>query len=110
MNICEKLARNLKELSTNNETKKENQKGRCTCLNFWIYGEISKLYTNEDKNLTGITEIDNLIDANIKINNDFFKDDFDVNYKDIAPQTAPVQVQQFQFLEIHKRVLVLKNH
>ncbi|KMZ89800.1 hypothetical protein PVMG_06295 [Plasmodium vivax Mauritania I] len=87
-NICEKLARNLKVLSTNNETKKESYRDRCTYLNFWIYGEISKLHTNEDKKLTDITNVANLIDANIKINNDLIKDDFKKNNDKLKQQTT----------------------
>ncbi|SCA60104.1 Plasmodium vivax Vir protein, putative [Plasmodium vivax] len=58
-----------------------SHRDRCTYLNFWMYREISKLYTSEDKKLTDITDVANLIDANIKINKDLIKDDFDVNYK-----------------------------
>ncbi|CAI7722540.1 PIR protein [Plasmodium vivax] len=87
-NICEKLARNLKVLSTNNETKKESYRDRCTYLNFWIYDEISKLYKNEDKNLTDITDVAKLIDANININMDLIKDDFKKNNDKLKQQTT----------------------
>ncbi|KMZ88784.1 hypothetical protein PVBG_05696, partial [Plasmodium vivax Brazil I] len=86
--ICEKTARNLKVLSTNNETKKESYRDRCTYLNFWIYEEISKLDKNEDKNLTDITDVAKLIDANIKINMDLIKDDFKTNNYKLKEQTT----------------------
>ncbi|KMZ96140.1 hypothetical protein PVNG_06519, partial [Plasmodium vivax North Korean] len=87
--ICKKMVRNIKTLSNNSEMKGLSHRDRCTYLNFWIYGEISKLQTNKDKNITDIPEIANFIDANIKINKDFIKDDIDENYEDIVPQTAP---------------------
>ncbi|KMZ81703.1 hypothetical protein PVIIG_06142 [Plasmodium vivax India VII] len=82
------MARNIKTLSNNSEMNGLGHRDRCRYLNFWIYGEISKLHTNEDKNLTDITDVANLIDANIKINNDLIKEDFDVNYKDVVPETS----------------------
>ncbi|SCA59683.1 VIR protein [Plasmodium vivax] len=71
--ICKKMARNIKTLPNNSEMNGLNHRDRCTYLNFWIYREISKLYPNEDKNLTDITDVYNLIDANIKINMDLIK-------------------------------------
>ncbi|SCO73370.1 VIR protein [Plasmodium vivax] len=71
--ICKKMVRNIKTLSNNSEMKGLSHRDRCTYLNFWIYREISKLYPNEDKNLTDITDVYNLIDANIKINMDLIK-------------------------------------
>ncbi|GAB69427.1 CYIR protein, partial [Plasmodium cynomolgi strain B] len=58
-----------------------SHRDRCTYLNFWIYGEVSKLYTYNDKNLTHITDIANLIRANIKINMHLINYDFNTNYK-----------------------------
>ncbi|KMZ88717.1 hypothetical protein PVBG_05573, partial [Plasmodium vivax Brazil I] len=87
--ICEKMENNIKTLSNNSEMNSLSHRDRCTYLNFWIYGEISKLYTKVDKKLTDITDVANLIDANIKINKDLIKNDFDVNYKAIVPKTPP---------------------
>ncbi|KMZ96389.1 hypothetical protein PVNG_06426 [Plasmodium vivax North Korean] len=87
--ICKKMENNIKTLPNNSEMNGLSHRDRCTYLNFWIYGEISKLHTNEDKNLTDITDVANLIDANIKINKDLIKDDFDVNYNAIVPKTVP---------------------
>ncbi|KMZ86055.1 hypothetical protein PVBG_05454 [Plasmodium vivax Brazil I] len=87
--ICKKMVKNIKTLHTNSEMNGLSHRDRCTYLNFWIYREISKLYTNEHKKLTDITDVANLIDANIKINKDLIKDDFDVNYNDIVLETAP---------------------
>ncbi|SCA59856.1 VIR protein [Plasmodium vivax] len=86
--ICKNMENNIKTLSNNSEMNGLGHRDRCRYLNFWIYGEISKLHTNEDKNLTDITDVANLIDANIKINNDLIKEDFDVNYKDVVPETS----------------------
>ncbi|CAG9478552.1 unnamed protein product [Plasmodium vivax] len=72
--ICKKMVRNIKTLSNNSEMKGLSHRDRCTYLNFWIYGEISKLQTNKDRNLTDITDVFNLIDANIKINMDLIND------------------------------------
>ncbi|CAI7719455.1 PIR protein [Plasmodium vivax] len=88
-NICKKMAKNIKTLGNISEMNDLSHRDRCRYLNFWIYGEISKLHTNEDKKLTDITNVANLIDANIKINNDLIKGDFDVNYKAIVRETAP---------------------
>ncbi|CAG9472699.1 unnamed protein product [Plasmodium vivax] len=71
--ICKKMAKNIKTLRNNPEMSDLSHRDRCTYLNFWIYREISKLYPNEDKNLTDITDVYNLIDANIKINMDLIK-------------------------------------
>ncbi|VUZ96177.1 PIR protein [Plasmodium vivax] len=87
--ICKKMAKNIKTLRSNSEMSDLSHRDRCTYLNFWMYREISKLYTSEDKKLTDITDVANLIDANIKINKDLIKDDFDVNYKAIVRETAP---------------------
>ncbi|KMZ88884.1 hypothetical protein PVBG_06325, partial [Plasmodium vivax Brazil I] len=87
--ICKKMENNIKKLPNNSKMNDLSHRDRCTYLNFWIYEEISKLRKNEDTKLTDITAVANLIDINIKINKDLIKDDFDVNYKAIVPETAP---------------------
>ncbi|KMZ93247.1 hypothetical protein PVMG_06147 [Plasmodium vivax Mauritania I] len=92
-NICEKLARNLEKLSTNNEAKNENNKERCTRLNFWLYDAISKKRNNIDQNLSNITEFANILHANIKINNDLIKKDFIQNSESLFPKKTITQKQ-----------------
>ncbi|GAB69512.1 CYIR protein [Plasmodium cynomolgi strain B] len=77
--ICKNMERNIRTLPDNSQMNGLSHRDRCTYLNFWIYDEISKLYTNRDGNLTNITEVANLIDANIKINMDLIKDNFNTN-------------------------------
>ncbi|VUZ99983.1 PIR protein, partial [Plasmodium vivax] len=74
--ICKKMANNIESLRNNSKMNVLSYRDRCTYLNFWIYEKISKLYTNEDENLTDISDVAKLIDANIKINMDLIKDDF----------------------------------
>ncbi|SCA60540.1 VIR protein [Plasmodium vivax] len=92
-NICKKLARNLEKLSTNNEAKNENNKDRCTRLNFWLYDAISKKRNNIDQNLSNITEFANILHANIKINNDLIKKDFIQNSESLFPKKTITQKQ-----------------
>ncbi|SCA59820.1 Plasmodium vivax Vir protein, putative, partial [Plasmodium vivax] len=77
--ICKKMANNIESLRNNSKMNVLSYRDRCTYLNFWIYEKISKLYTNEDENLTDISDVAKLIDANIKINMDLIKDDFNKN-------------------------------
>ncbi|KMZ96101.1 hypothetical protein PVNG_06496 [Plasmodium vivax North Korean] len=92
-NICKKLARNLKELSTNNETKNENHKDRCTRLNFWIYDAISKKHNNIDQNLSDMKEFADILHADIKINNDLIKEDLIENSKPFFTKETETQNQ-----------------
>ncbi|SCA82110.1 VIR protein [Plasmodium vivax] len=92
-NICKKLARNLKELSTNNVTKNENHKDRCTHLNFWIYDAISKKHKNIDQNLSDMTEFADILHADIKINNDLIKKYLIENSKSFSPKETETQNQ-----------------
>ncbi|KMZ94928.1 hypothetical protein PVMG_06044 [Plasmodium vivax Mauritania I] len=92
-NICKKLARNLKELSTNNVTKNENHKDRCTHLNFWIYDAVSKKHKNIDQNLSDMTEFADILHADIKINNDLIKKYLIENSKSFSPKETETQNQ-----------------
>ncbi|KMZ91969.1 hypothetical protein PVMG_06087 [Plasmodium vivax Mauritania I] len=91
--ICEKLARNLKKLSTNNETENENHKDRCTRLNFWIYGAISKIRNDIDQNLSDMKEFADILHADIKINNDLIKEDLTENSKPFFPKETETRNQ-----------------
>ncbi|KMZ82436.1 hypothetical protein PVIIG_05838 [Plasmodium vivax India VII] len=86
--ICKNMENNIKKLPNNSKMNDLSHRDRCTYLNFWIYDEISKLYKNEDKNLTDITDVAKLIDANININMDLIKDDFKKNNDKLKQQTT----------------------
>ncbi|SCO72499.1 VIR protein [Plasmodium vivax] len=80
--ICNKIVRNLKDLRTLDHVKKESLRDRCTYLNFWIYGELSKLYydnSNKDKNIFDIPQAAKLLRAGIEINNDLITEDLNKN-------------------------------
>ncbi|SCO67110.1 VIR protein [Plasmodium vivax] len=83
--ICKKIVRNLNELRTLDKVKNESLKDRCTYLNFWIYGELSKLYNNnknyKDKDIFDLPEAAKLLRAGIEINNDLITEDLNNNLK-----------------------------
>ncbi|KMZ93288.1 hypothetical protein PVMG_05576 [Plasmodium vivax Mauritania I] len=83
--ICKKIVRNLNELRTLDKVKNESLKDRCTYLNFWIYGELSKLYNNnknyKDKDIFDLPEAAKLLRAGIEINNDLIAEDLNNNLK-----------------------------
>ncbi|KMZ99852.1 hypothetical protein PVNG_04129 [Plasmodium vivax North Korean] len=81
--ICNKIVRNLNELRTLEHVKDKSLRDRCTYLNFWIYGELSKLYINKnnnhDKNIFDIPGAAELLKAGIGINNDLITEDLNKN-------------------------------
>ncbi|GAW83948.1 variable surface protein [Plasmodium gonderi] len=87
--ICEKMVRNINELSIIDKLNEENHRDRCTYLNFWIYDKIIELYENKNEYILDIPEVSNLFDANIKINNYLINEDFDKNYQHIVKQSPP---------------------
>ncbi|SBT52659.1 PIR Superfamily Protein [Plasmodium ovale wallikeri] len=64
--FCNKLSRNLKKFSSIAQAGKNKQES-CTCLNFWLYDNINKIFTEyKDIRSTGI--IDRFINGWMNIN------------------------------------------
>ncbi|KMZ80781.1 hypothetical protein PVIIG_03148 [Plasmodium vivax India VII] len=96
--ICKKIVRNLKDLRTLDKVKNESLRDRCTYLNFWIYGKLSKLYINKnnnhDKNIFDIPGAAELLKAGININNDLIKEDLNKNLNSTVWTQEPKIIRQ----------------